>query len=246
MRHSINSQVKHLGHIGYSIKKEFRGKGFGRIGLHLAIKELRKILPNEEKEIFVTTYNYNISSIMILISNGFFNYANNNDIELYFSVNKNNNIWIHQIPFDELNNIVCIFKDYIKFLKNENLSEFNDNIINENLFKKYIENNLLYGIYEDDILLGFCVYEKIENDVLLINYITINLKIEGKDIELKLINYGIEHGKGKGCKIIRIIVNDKMVNIKKFIEEKRFEFKKNENIKISNFDLIKSIYEKLI
>ena len=171
---------------------------------------------------------------MILISNGFFNYANKNDIELYFSVNKNNNIWIHQIPFDELNNIVCIFNDYIKFLKNENL------------FKKYIENNLLYGIYEDDILLGFCVYEKIENDVLLINYITINLKIEGKDIELKLINYGIEHGKEKGCKIIRIIVNDKMVNIKKFIEEKRFEFKKNENIKISNFDLIKSIYEKLI
>ena len=45
---------------------------------------------------------------MILISNGFFNYANKNDIELYFSVNKNNNIWIHQIPFDELNNIVCI------------------------------------------------------------------------------------------------------------------------------------------
>ena len=53
MRHSINSQVKHLGHIGYSIKKEFRGKGFGRIGLHLAIKELRKILPNEEKVIFL-------------------------------------------------------------------------------------------------------------------------------------------------------------------------------------------------
>ena len=56
------------GHIGYSIKKEFRGKGYGTKGLTLTLDLARKIVPKEE--IYLRVLKNNIPSFKAIRNNG--------------------------------------------------------------------------------------------------------------------------------------------------------------------------------
>ena len=56
------------GHIGYSIKKDFRGKGYGTKGLALALELARRIVP--EEEIYLRVLKSNIPSFKAICSNG--------------------------------------------------------------------------------------------------------------------------------------------------------------------------------
>ncbi len=56
------------GHIGYFIKKEFRGKGFAKEGLRLTLEIARTIIP--EDEIYLRLNKDNIASLKVMSHNG--------------------------------------------------------------------------------------------------------------------------------------------------------------------------------
>ncbi len=69
IRHYLTDTLKTgAGHIGYSIKKEFRGKGYGTKGLALTLDLARKIVP--EDEIYLRVQKDNIPSFKAIIKNG--------------------------------------------------------------------------------------------------------------------------------------------------------------------------------
>ena len=69
IRHHLTEALKNgSGHIGYSIKKEHRGKGYGTKGLALTLDLARKIVP--EEEIYMSVLKSNISSFRVQCKNG--------------------------------------------------------------------------------------------------------------------------------------------------------------------------------
>lgn len=69
IRHYLTDALKAgAGHIGYSIKKEFRGKGYGTKGLTLTLDLARKIVP--EEEIYLRVQKNNIPSFKAICNNG--------------------------------------------------------------------------------------------------------------------------------------------------------------------------------
>ena len=69
IRHYLTDTLKNgAGHIGYSIKKEFRGKGYGTKGLALVLDVARKIIP--EEEIYLRVLKTNIPSYKAICNNG--------------------------------------------------------------------------------------------------------------------------------------------------------------------------------
>ena len=69
IRHHLTEALKTgAGHIGYSIKKEYRGKGYGTQGLRMILDIARKIVP--EEEIYLRVQKNNIASFRAISKNG--------------------------------------------------------------------------------------------------------------------------------------------------------------------------------
>ena len=69
IRHYLTDSLKTgAGHIGYSIKKEYRGKGYGTKGLALILDLARTIIP--EEEIYLRVLKNNIPSFKAISNNG--------------------------------------------------------------------------------------------------------------------------------------------------------------------------------
>lgn len=69
IRHYLTEALRvGAGHIGYSIKREFRGRGFGSKGLALALDLAREIVP--EDEIYLRVLKSNIPSFKAISNNG--------------------------------------------------------------------------------------------------------------------------------------------------------------------------------
>ena len=68
------------GHIGYFIKKEFRGKGYGKEGLRLALQISRTIIP--EDEIYLRVNKDNPASLKVMLHNG--GYIEHEDEQKYY------------------------------------------------------------------------------------------------------------------------------------------------------------------
>lgn len=69
IRHHLTDTLKSgAGHIGYGIKKEFRGRGYGTKGLALALELAKKIVP--EDEIYLRVLKTNIPSYRAIMRNG--------------------------------------------------------------------------------------------------------------------------------------------------------------------------------
>ena len=69
IRHYLTETLKTgAGHIGYSIKKEYRGRGYGTKGLALTLEIARGIVP--EDEIYLRVQKTNISSFKAIRNNG--------------------------------------------------------------------------------------------------------------------------------------------------------------------------------
>ena len=69
IRHYLTEALKNgAGHIGYSIKKEYRGRGYGTKGLALTLDLARKIIP--EDEIYLRVQKTNIASFKAICNNG--------------------------------------------------------------------------------------------------------------------------------------------------------------------------------
>ena len=69
IRHYLTETLKAgAGHIGYSIKKEYRGRGYGTKGLALTLEIARGIVP--EDEIYLRVQKHNIASFKAILNNG--------------------------------------------------------------------------------------------------------------------------------------------------------------------------------
>ncbi len=69
IRHSLTEALKTgAGHIGYSIKKEYRGKGYGTKGMGMVLDLARGIVP--EEEIYLRVLKSNIPSFKAITKNG--------------------------------------------------------------------------------------------------------------------------------------------------------------------------------
>lgn len=83
VRHYLNDFLRNgSGHIGYIISKEYRGLGFGTIGLGLAIKKLIKKKDFNDKEIYLSCHKDNYASLRIMIKNG--GYIHHSDEENHY------------------------------------------------------------------------------------------------------------------------------------------------------------------
>ena len=69
IRHFLTEALRlGSGHIGYSIRKDQRGKGYGTAGLKLALDIARKLV--YENEIFLRVNKDNIASQKVMLKNG--------------------------------------------------------------------------------------------------------------------------------------------------------------------------------
>lgn len=69
IRHYLTDALRSgAGHIGYSIKKEFRGKGYGTKGLALTLDIAKQIVP--EDEIYLRVQKTNVASFKAICKNG--------------------------------------------------------------------------------------------------------------------------------------------------------------------------------
>ena len=69
IRHRLTEALRNgAGHIGYSVSKKYRGKGYGTAGLKLTIDVAKEIVP--EDEIFLRVYKDNIASQKVMLNNG--------------------------------------------------------------------------------------------------------------------------------------------------------------------------------
>ena len=81
IRHHLTEALKNgAGHIGYSIRKEKRGKGYGTAGLKLTIQIAKDIVL--EEEIYLRVNKDNIPSQKVMLNNGA--YIAGEDEEHYF------------------------------------------------------------------------------------------------------------------------------------------------------------------
>jgi predicted acetyltransferase len=70
VRHYLNDFLRAgAGHIGYAIHPKFRKCGYATEGLRLAIIELKKIMPAEETEIYLSCNLDNIGSLKAQLNN---------------------------------------------------------------------------------------------------------------------------------------------------------------------------------
>ena len=69
LRHYLNDALRAgAGHIGYFIKEEYRGRGYGTEGLRLTLELARDIVP--EEEYYLRLYKYNTPSLRVMQKNG--------------------------------------------------------------------------------------------------------------------------------------------------------------------------------
>jgi len=78
IRHYLTDTLKAgAGHIGYSIRKSYRGKGYGTKGLALTLEIARKFVP--EEEIYLRVLKSNIPSFRVICKNGGYVAAEDDD-----------------------------------------------------------------------------------------------------------------------------------------------------------------------
>lgn len=69
IRHYLTDALRNgAGHIGYSIRKDLRGRGYGTAGLKLTLEIARKIIP--EEEVYLRVNKDNIASQKVMLKNG--------------------------------------------------------------------------------------------------------------------------------------------------------------------------------
>ncbi|MBD5105144.1 MAG: GNAT family N-acetyltransferase [Ruminococcaceae bacterium] len=79
LRHCLNEFLANgAGHIGYGIKKEYRGKGYATEGLRLTLEMAREIV--KEDEVYMSVNKDNPASLRVQLKNGaYIHYEDENE-----------------------------------------------------------------------------------------------------------------------------------------------------------------------
>ena len=86
IRHYLTDALRNgAGHIGYSIRKDMRGNGYGTAGLKLTIEIARRIIP--EDEIYLRVNKDNIASQKVMLNNGA-RIAGEDEVHLFMRIPK--------------------------------------------------------------------------------------------------------------------------------------------------------------
>ncbi|MBQ3080457.1 MAG: GNAT family N-acetyltransferase [Clostridia bacterium] len=90
IRHFLTEALKNGGgHIGYSVKKEFRGRGYGAEGLKLTLNLAGGIVP--EDEIYLRVLKSNVPSFKAILKNGGY-IAQEDETHYFMRVKKHNEL----------------------------------------------------------------------------------------------------------------------------------------------------------
>jgi len=90
IRHHLTEALRSgAGHIGYSIRKDARGKGYGTEGLKLTVEIAERIVP--EEEIYLRVNKDNIASRKVMLKNGAY-LAGEDETHYFMRIPKENRI----------------------------------------------------------------------------------------------------------------------------------------------------------
>ena len=212
LRHYLNDFYrKGPGHISYAIKKDCRKKGYAKLGLHLAIQTLDKILPEEEKLIKVCCSRKNLGSFLTIQGNI---PLITNDLEKEF---KNQKVDVFEGFIDRKNRIVI-----------KTLSEKDNNDISDEYLKNNIKNNeykIFGGFLNNNILIGYISLVK-ENE----NYIFKHLKIIDKKENLVYGLFNYVYAVARVNEIKKILIDgENFAKLEKEFSMEKYDLKILEN-----------------
>ena len=225
LRHYLNDYYrKGPGHISYAIKKDCRNKGYAKLGLHLAIKTIDKILPEEEKLVKVGCKRDNIGSFLTIFGNL---PLISKDKEFEY---KGVKIDCLEAFIDRKNRIV------IKTLNEKNISNIKDD--------EYLKNNIknkeikIFGAFLDNSeLIGYIALQKNNEDYEVKNITIIK---NNPNLVYGLFNYA--YAVSRVDKINNILIDES--NFGKL--EKEFSIKEKFNCKILENKTVQINVEKLL
>ena len=87
IRHYLTEALRNgAGHIGYSIRRDERGKGYGTEGLRLTLQIAKKIVPAEE--IHLRVNKDNLASQKVMLNNGAYR-AGEDELHYFMRIPKN-------------------------------------------------------------------------------------------------------------------------------------------------------------
>ena len=214
LRHYLNEHFrKGAGHISFAIKKDYRNKGYAKLGLHLAIKTLDKILPEEEKLVKVVCQKENIGSFLTIQGNL---PLISNIKEMDFKVEKYE---CCESFIDRKNRIV------IKTLNEKNINNIKDD--------EYLKNNIknteikIFGAYLDNSeLIGYIALQKNNKDYEVKNLTIIKINA---NLVYGLFNYA--YAVSRVDKIKNILIDELIFGKleKEFSIKEKFDYKILEN-----------------
>ena len=216
LRHYLNDYWrKGAGHISYCVKKDCRRKGYAKYGLHLAIKALDKILPEEDKLIKVSCDRNNFGSFLAINGNLPLE-TEEKDIDYNGKI-----IEVCYNFIDRKNRIV------IKTINEKDINSLNDEYLKNNVKNDRIR--VFGGYLNNTTLLGYISLEQ-SNDIYEIKHLNI---IENKsNLIFGLFNYS--YAIARVNKIKNILIDEITFGTleKEFSFNQKYEYKVLENKKI--------------
>ena len=243
--------------ISFIIKKEQRNKGYGKLGLFLLIKELSNIYQNTS-EYFFTIKKGNIWAHLIVLGNNAEKYDEKGE-EMFYKIKKGNQIWLHRIGIDDMPKIMKITTDAKNLLKQNGSLQWQQGYPDENTFINDINNNSLYGLYQNDELMayGAFVYGKDINYVdidgkwdipandkdMAIHRVAVEQNQHGKKYGIKILKYGIKKKKKLGCVTVKVDTHKNNIPMQKSIIKSGFIYKGVVKILRDKLDNLRFAYE---
>ena len=217
LRHYLNDYYRNgAGHISYATKKDCRKKGYAKIGLNLAIQEIDKFLPEEDKLIKVCCSRRNFGSYLTIHGNIPL-ISKDSDKEY-----QGKKFEICENYIDRKNRIL------IKTLsKNENINVNNDEYLKNNIKNEEIK---IFGAYLNIYtFIGYIALQKVNEDYEIKK---INIFENKENLAYGMFNY-----------VYAIARVNKIKNI--FVDELDYEKLKNEFNINEKYDL-KSLENKRV
>ena len=252
----LNNTEKYS-YISFIIKKESRDKGYGKIGLFLLIKELSSNYPNINEYFFKVKIN-NIWANLIIVGNNA-NIHEENGEEIIYKIEKGNKLWIHRIGISDMPKVMKITNDAKTLLKKNGSLQWQQGYPNENTFTTDVNNKSLYGLYQNNELIGYGAYIYGKD----INYVEIDGKWEipandkdmaihrvaveenqhGNNYGIKILKYGILYAKKLGCITVKVDTHKNNLPMQKCIQKSGFIYKGIIKILRDKLDNLRYAYE---